>query len=831
MYNDYYKLRETPFDQSVDPKFTWLSEKQLKAVTAFKKDYATQKGFYLITGDAGTGKTAFVKRLISEIESQTIVATVTDPDLGKLDFFNWLSLEYDLDVMFKSKGAFLTRFKRFLLDASQKNMNVALIIDDAHRINQELVEEILTLSSIGKADDKLMSIFLVGHSEFIQILQKKQNTALKQSINAHFHLKPLGEDEVAQLISYRLKIAGAKSEIFTSRAIHEVFQFSAGYPRMVTHICDRAMIAGCVSATHLIDKDIIVECAKDLQIAGIKREVSVAADHYGKIAAVNMPGGEVTREKKIEFKKAHPVGRKVNIAATARSAVLPVLLASLVIAAIYFAFHFKSVLLSWASIALNQEKSASTRVESQPESVVSKKETESEMNIQLAGNEDDNLIAVEENQAEISPVVDESNEIKIDEKNTRSDNQNVLLSDGASTQSTNVDDLTGVNAPKEPLIIASNPDTSTPLVVEETANENILEEMELNAEPLPSASSNNEIEKELAEKEFQLLSRRLALRSKLTQLEQQVADFQEVRLEPKIGRLILAEPAGDLQARKNIDPLQPLDKRLYLPEKERQAADIRTKRLAPGEPGGDKVGDTIPMEDLKSSENTQLDEPVPKPLKLSPKDAQSADTSSTRPDISKELGVSDAILATNSKSRIEDKSELTAPDKSPVKAPAVKSELDQVAKSPQKTGAKVASLGNSIQDQDLENRQRLKERLQSFLEVYCHTYETKDLDQFAAFFASNALENDKPFHDLLPKYRHNFNVIEFINYRIEMQKFEYDNEFGTIDLEGRFFLEWLPGGSKWRRNSGKIFIKLQDLGTSFKISKLDYYGDRRKTSR
>ena len=830
MYNDYYKLRETPFNQSVDPKFTWLSEKKLLELSAFKKDYADQKGFYLITGDAGTGKTAFVKRLIAEIESQTIVATVTDPDLGKLDFFNWLSLEFDLDVMFKSKGAFLTRFKRFLLDASQKNLNVALIIDDAHRINQELVDEILTLSSIGKADDKLMSIFLVGHTGFKKILHQKQNSALKQSINAHFHLKPLSEDEVAQLISYRLKVAAAKSEIFTSRAIHEIFQFSAGYPRMVINICDRAMIAGCVSATHLIDKDIIVECAKDLQIAGFKREVN-GADQYDKFSAVNMPDGVFAEEKNQEIKKTHVVDWKIKIAAAARSAVLPVFIAILVIAAIYFAFHFKSVLLSWASITFNQENSTSASVEPSSVSIVPKKEIESEMNVQLAVNDDDKLVSSEEDQPESPPSSDESDKPRIDEKNSYRDNQNVTPSDTASTQPTVVSDLLDENANDEPLIIASKPETAASSAAEKTLNEIISEKMDLNTEQLSSASSNNEIEKELAEKEFKLLSRRLALKSKLTKLEQQVTDVQEVRLEPKIGRLILAEPAGDLQARKNVDPLQPMDKRIYLPEKERQAANIHTTGLAPDGPGGDKVGDTVPTDVLKPQENTQFNEPVPKPLKLPPKDTQSADTSSTPQAISKELGVSDAIAANDSKLRLKDISEQTVPDKPPVQAPVVKPELDPVAKTPHKSGAKVAALGNAIQNEDLDNRQRLKERLQSFLEVYCHTYETKDLDHFATFFASNALENEKPFHDLLPKYRHNFNVIEFINYRIEMQKFDYDTEFGTIDLEGRFFLEWLPGDSKWRRNSGKIFIKLQDLGTSFKISKLNYYGDQRKKSR
>ena len=190
MYTAYYNLKETPFNQSVDPKYTWLSEKQLEALASFQQNYLDKKGFFLITGDAGTGKTAFIKRLLAEIESKTIVATVTDPDLDTLDFFNWLSVEFNLNVMFKSKGAFLTRFKRFLLEAHQKKINVILIIDDAHRINQELVEEILTLSNIETAGNKLMSIFFVGQSGFNRILQENQNSELRQSVNAHFQIKP-----------------------------------------------------------------------------------------------------------------------------------------------------------------------------------------------------------------------------------------------------------------------------------------------------------------------------------------------------------------------------------------------------------------------------------------------------------------------------------------------------------------------------------------------------------------------------------------------------------------------------------------------------------------
>ena len=303
--------------------------------------------------------------------------------------------------MFKSKGAFLTRFKRFLLEAHHKNINVTLIIDDAHRVNPELIEEILTLSNIKKAGSKLMSIFFVGHSGFKKILQKKQNSALKQSINAHFHLNPLKEEEIVQLILYRLKAAGAQAEIFSSRAYHEIYQFSAGYPRMVVNICDRAMIAGCISATHIIDEKLIIECGKDLQIAGIKREIE-DIDYLKEIPESKGPAAKAPKEKNEEIKTSLLSDLKIRILPAARSAILPVFLAILVVVAIYFIYQFKSSLLSWASIDLGQEKSTSVQSEPSDSNLSIKKENEPEVNMLTSPGENEKSIQTVEKRTELS---------------------------------------------------------------------------------------------------------------------------------------------------------------------------------------------------------------------------------------------------------------------------------------------------------------------------------------------------------------------------------------------------------------------------------------------
>ena len=744
MYTAYYNLKEAPFNQSVDPRFTWLSEKQSEALASFQQNYFDKKGFFLITGDAGTGKTAFIKKLLAEIESKTIVATVTDPDLDKLDFFNWLSAEFDLNVSFKSKGAFLTRFKRFLLEAYQKNINVILIIDDAHRINQELVEEILTLSNIETAGSKLMSIFFVGQSGFNKILQENQNSELRQSVNAHFQLKPLKEDEMVQLILYRLKVAGAKAEIFSSRAFHEIYQFSAGYPIMVVNICDRAMMAGCVSATPIIDKDLIIECGRDLQIAGKKGKIK-SINYPNEIAGSKEPAAKAITKKKEMVNKSLFSDLKIRFVPVARTAILPVFLAMLCIVAIYLIYHFKSSLLSWTKIILDQEKSSSVQSEPFTSNVTQVKE-----------NEVENSIEVAQTQAELSNDGYALDELKFDDETISSDNQSAPTGDDSWQ-------------------IKSDTETTIPPVSEKKVAEILPEKVGTTIEKLPLELPEIETERESTEREFKLLSRHLALKSKLSELERQETDIQEFPLELKNGGVIGAQPASDSKARKEVRPPPALAERLYLPAKERQEADIRIVRL---EPQTETISDALPADDTKASSDVQPQLPVVEKPRLP--------------------------------------------------ALPAKSDIDPVTIPQQEPDKSVAALGQVNKEDDLRNRLDLKERLQSFLEVYCHTYEEKNLAQFSTFFASDAKENNKPFHNLLPKYRRNFDVIKFITYRIELQEYKYDDERGTINIEGRFFLEWLPDGTRWRRNTGKIFMALQESGTSFKISRLDYYGDQQK---
>ncbi|MEA1947480.1 MAG: OmpA family protein [Thermodesulfobacteriota bacterium] len=264
MYLAYYNLKEKPFKISTDPKFLWIGENHREGISVLEYGVLDNKGFLLITGDVGTGKTTLINVLLERLGNDIIVANVINPVLEQLDFFNIIAHELKIDIKFDSKGAFLTYFYRYLNDCYSKNKKVILIIDEAHRLDQELLEQIRLLSNIERPDTKLLNIFFVGQNEFVDIISSTENRALKQRISINYHLDPLKETEVGEYILHRLNVAGHKKNIFNERAIGEIFYFSKGYPRLINIICDNALLTGYIKDEKIIDEKIIKECADEL---------------------------------------------------------------------------------------------------------------------------------------------------------------------------------------------------------------------------------------------------------------------------------------------------------------------------------------------------------------------------------------------------------------------------------------------------------------------------------------------------------------------------------------------------------------------------------------
>ena len=267
MYLSYYGLDRKPFDINPDPRFLWLSETHKEALAALRYGIQESKGFLLLTGEVGTGKTVLIKHLMDLANVEATVATLPDPDLGLIDFYNILADEFNMGRLFREKGEFLIHFKRFLAEAAIDNRKLLLIIDEAQRLKHELLEEIRVLSNLEVHDKKVINIFLVGQNELKNILLEERNRAFRQRISVNYHLETLTEQEVASYIEHRLIVAGATEIIFTADAIHQIHAFSNGFPRLINVICDHALLSGYSGGFTLIDADTIKECADDLTIS------------------------------------------------------------------------------------------------------------------------------------------------------------------------------------------------------------------------------------------------------------------------------------------------------------------------------------------------------------------------------------------------------------------------------------------------------------------------------------------------------------------------------------------------------------------------------------
>jgi general secretion pathway protein A len=266
MYLKHYGLKKKPFDISPDPSFLWLGETHKEALAHMKYGLLGDRRFLLITGDVGTGKTALIRCLVKIIDMAAIVVTIPDPDLTRLDFYNFLANELKMGLQFKSKAEFLIHFKKFLLKAFRTQKKVLLIIDEAQRLNHELLQEIRILANIDFGGQMMINIFLVGQNEFKDLLMDQRNKSVRDRITANYQIKPLTEADVFGYIRHRLRIAGSPKLIFTPDAIHQIYLLTKGYPRLINILCDRALLSGYTAEKKFIDRGIVEKGAKELKV-------------------------------------------------------------------------------------------------------------------------------------------------------------------------------------------------------------------------------------------------------------------------------------------------------------------------------------------------------------------------------------------------------------------------------------------------------------------------------------------------------------------------------------------------------------------------------------
>jgi general secretion pathway protein A len=267
MYHDFYGLIRPPFEMTPDPAFLYLGETHREGLATLVYGVRSRKGFVMLTGEVGTGKTTLLHALLAQLDASTDSAYIFNPLLEPLDFFRLLFDDLGIEETCFSKAEYLLALNHFLIDRLKKDRTVLLIIDEAQNLSPEMLEEVRLLSNLETPNSKLIQILLVGQPELSEMLDRDALRQLRQRIVLRHELKPFSADEAEFYVEERLRLAGYTGKgIFKRSALRELFAFTGGVPRLVNAVCDGALLTCYGRDQATIDGEIIREVANDLKL-------------------------------------------------------------------------------------------------------------------------------------------------------------------------------------------------------------------------------------------------------------------------------------------------------------------------------------------------------------------------------------------------------------------------------------------------------------------------------------------------------------------------------------------------------------------------------------
>ncbi len=266
MYESFFHLKEKPFAMTPDTRYFFPSVKHQDALNHMVYAIQERRGFVVITGEIGSGKTTLSRMLFQKLDPMTKTAIIRNTHLTAKDLV--ASTLEELEIPFSpisTKTQMISRLNEFLIEQLRVNCNVVLLIDEAQNLKPNVLEEVRMLSNLETETEKLIQIILMGQPELKGKLWLPSLEQLRQRVTLHYHLAPLNKEETSAYIDHRLHVAGANgTPIFDAESIPKIFQYTKGVPRLVNSLCDRALLTGYVGDRTLIGPDIIDEVVKEL---------------------------------------------------------------------------------------------------------------------------------------------------------------------------------------------------------------------------------------------------------------------------------------------------------------------------------------------------------------------------------------------------------------------------------------------------------------------------------------------------------------------------------------------------------------------------------------
>jgi len=269
MYKQFFGLSRNPFEISPDPFFYHPTPRHNEALANLHYGVGRRKGFIVITGEVGTGKTLLVRCLLAELRKGNIAfGYVFNPLLSTTEFFQYIMADLGLPYAGRSKTEILLDLNRFLIQRHARGLITALVVDEAQALRPELLEEIRLLTNLETSQQKLLQIVLLGQPELETLLDSPELRQLKQRIALRCQLSPLDEQQARAYVLSRLERAGAKpgAPVFAEEAFFTLHEYSRGIPRIINNLCENSMVSAYARQQKPVTPDIIEEVAADFRL-------------------------------------------------------------------------------------------------------------------------------------------------------------------------------------------------------------------------------------------------------------------------------------------------------------------------------------------------------------------------------------------------------------------------------------------------------------------------------------------------------------------------------------------------------------------------------------
>jgi general secretion pathway protein A len=268
MYKEFYGLRANPFNVNPDPRYLFLTRHTEEALACLTYGIQSRKGFVLLTGEVGTGKTTLINKLLEWLRLQQVAtAFIFNSRLNVPQFLDYMMADFGIPCESKLKSQILLRLYNWLLDRYRAGETAVLIVDEAQNLSDEVLEEIRMLTNLETFTEKLLQIVLVGQPELEQKLKQPQLRQLRQRLTLRAKTHALTLDETRAYVQQRLRIAGSNGQqIFEPEAVAAIHRYAAGIPRVINLLCEHCLVSSFVDQQKVIGPAVVDGVARDFDL-------------------------------------------------------------------------------------------------------------------------------------------------------------------------------------------------------------------------------------------------------------------------------------------------------------------------------------------------------------------------------------------------------------------------------------------------------------------------------------------------------------------------------------------------------------------------------------